>query len=512
MKSFRLLIVSLCCYWMTGCTVNPVTGKSQLSLIPEGQEIAIGNEQYAPAQQAQGGLYSVDVDVGLYVNRVGQKLAAVSDRDLPYEFVVINDSTPNAWALPGGKIAINRGLLTRLGSEAELAAVLGHEIVHAAAGHSAQALQRGMILQGVLLATSIGVAASDNEYDNYVVGSAQIGAQLINQNYSREAELESDYYGMLYMKRAGYEPSAAVDLQQTFVELSEGREQNWLAGLFASHPPSRARVDKNRETATTLGAGGEIGAERYRQAMARLFDSEEAYANFDRSMGFAREGHLDDALSFINRAIDQEPAEARFYGLKGDILLEQKKHAAATTQYNEAIRRDDGYYEYYLGRGLARAELGERDAARVDLERSNELLPTAIANARLGELALAAGDRQSGMRYLELASTAEGEVGRQAKLAYLKLDVTERPWQYISARPFIRENGRIFAQVGNPLEFPVHKLKVEFSAVINGETQTREVHIPTVSGHAKGTIGSGLRVTESDTITNLSVRAIRAEI
>jgi predicted Zn-dependent protease len=110
----------------------------------------------------QGGDYSLDPALTAYVAGVGQKLAAVSDRALPYEFVVLNSSVPNAWALPGGKIAVNRGLLMELQSEAELAAVLGHEIVHAAARHGALAMQRGILLQTAVLATQ--VAAQRSSY------------------------------------------------------------------------------------------------------------------------------------------------------------------------------------------------------------------------------------------------------------------------------------------------------------------------------------------------------------
>ena len=120
---------------LTGCVINPVTGDRELALVSAEQEIAIGEQQYEPSQQMQGGEYTLDPELTSYVAGVGQKLAAVSDRQLPYEFVVLNSSVPNAWALPGGKIAVNRGLLTELDSEAELAAVLGHEIVHAAARH-----------------------------------------------------------------------------------------------------------------------------------------------------------------------------------------------------------------------------------------------------------------------------------------------------------------------------------------------------------------------------------------
>ena len=138
---YLLLLAAL----TSGCAINPVTGESELSFVSQDQELKIGAEQYAPSRQMQGGDYLTDPQIGEYVSRVGNRIAAASDRKLPYEFKVINDSTPNAWALPGGKIAINRGLLTELQSEAELAAVLSHEIVHAAARHGAQGMERGNI-------------------------------------------------------------------------------------------------------------------------------------------------------------------------------------------------------------------------------------------------------------------------------------------------------------------------------------------------------------------------------
>ena len=127
-------------------------------------------------RQAEGGDYAMDPALTAYVQRVGNRLAAVSDRKLPYEFVVLNNTIPNAWALPGGKIAVNRGLLLQLKSEAELAAVLGHEIVHAAARHSAQQMSRGMLAQGGLLAAQ--VAASDSDYGGLYTAGAGLAAQL----------------------------------------------------------------------------------------------------------------------------------------------------------------------------------------------------------------------------------------------------------------------------------------------------------------------------------------------
>ena len=189
---------------LAGCSVNPVTGDREIMLVSSADDIKMGAQNYAPMQQSQGGPYDVDPDLVEYVQGVGKQLADVSGVNLPYEFIVLNNSVPNAWALPGGKIAINRGLLTELGSEAELAAVLGHEIVHAAARHTAKQMSRGMLMQGLVVVTS--VATNDSSYGDLAVGGANMAAQLSMMKYGRGAELESDKYGMRYMSKAGYDP------------------------------------------------------------------------------------------------------------------------------------------------------------------------------------------------------------------------------------------------------------------------------------------------------------------
>src|SRR5580765_3644440 len=103
------VITTLC---LAGCGTNLVTGKREVQFVSEAQEVKLGEQNYAPAQQSQGGDFDLLPALTTYVNGVGQKLAAVADRKLPYEFVVLDNSVPNAWALPGGKIAVNRGLLT----------------------------------------------------------------------------------------------------------------------------------------------------------------------------------------------------------------------------------------------------------------------------------------------------------------------------------------------------------------------------------------------------------------
>ena len=338
-KMIRTWPVAALAAAIVGCSTNPVTGEKELMLVGEGTELSIGQKNYAPMRQAEGGDYSMDPALTSYVQRVGNRLAAVSDRKLPYEFVVLNNTIPNAWALPGGKIAVNRGLLMQLKSESELAAVLGHEIVHAAARHSAQQMSRGMLLQGGLLAAQ--VAASDSDYGNLYMAGAGLAAQLALQRYGREAELEADRYGIEYMKRAGYDAQGAVSLQEMFVRMSEKQDSGWLAGLFASHPPSQERVDANRRQVAKLPPGGEVGTECFHAAMAQTMRAKPAYDAYDEGRKALKDKKPEVALAKADQAIKLVPGEGHFHALKGDAFLLQKQLPAATQAYTDAISRND---------------------------------------------------------------------------------------------------------------------------------------------------------------------------
>ena len=443
-----------------GCVINPVTGDRELALVSADQEIAIGEQQYAPSQQMQGGEYALDAELTSYVAGVGQRLAAVSDRDLPYEFVVLNSSVPNAWALPGGKIAVNRGLLTELGSEAELAAVLGHEIVHAAARHGALAMQRGLLLQGALIATQ--VAAQRNDYGGLAVGAASLGAQLLSLRNSRSAELESDLYGMRYMAAAGYDPSAAIALQETFVRLSEqsGGGGGRLATLFASHPPSTERVQQNRETAATLPAGGELGQERYQAATARLRQRQPAYAAYDEGRSALAEDRPADAERSAQEALRLLPGEAHVHALLGDIDLSERRYADAIRHYGDAIGRNDNFFYYHLQKGLAHRQLRQWEESRVALETSVQLLPTADAYYALGTLAEQRGDRQAALELYAQAGSSSSPAGEAAQEATVRLDLPQNPGNYIQARGGLDNSGQLVVEVANPTRVAVRDVVV----------------------------------------------------
>lgn len=438
---------------LTGCAVNPVTGEREIVLIGEETEIRMGEQNYLPMKQSQGGEYDIDPTLTNYVEGVGNKLAAVSDRDLPYEFVVLNNSVPNAWALPGGKIAVNRGLLTELESEAELAAVLGHEIVHAAAGHSANQMERGMLLQGLVLGTA--VAASDSDYGQFAVLGANVGAQLINMKYGRGAELESDRYGMEYMSEAGYDPEGAVSLQKTFVRLSEGRQADWLTGLFSSHPPSKERVQANIETAKRLPPDGIIGRETYAEAMERTMEVLPAYEAYDEGRKALADQNVDKALQKAEEAISILPQEGHFYALRGDARLIDEEYEAAVESYGEAIERRDDFFYYYLQRGLAYNELGNEDLAVADLEKSLTLLPTAPAHYTLGDIAMERGNRDAAIEHFKVVAQGQGEVAAAAQARLIRLDLARNPAAYLQTRCDADANGQLIISLRNATPVPV---------------------------------------------------------
>jgi predicted Zn-dependent protease len=455
--------------WIAGCAVNPVTGAREFMTVSTQEELAIGAQNYVPMQQSQGGAFDIDPDLTAYVQRVGSSVAAQSGVNLPYEFVVLNNSVPNAWALPGGKIAINRGLLVELESEAELAAVLGHEAVHAAARHTARQMSRGVLMQGLVLVTA--VAASDSDYGAMAVGGANVAAQMVLMKYGRSAELESDRYGMQYMSQAGYDPQGAVSLQETFVRLNENHRSDWISGLFASHPPSRERVDANIATAATLPKGGMRGEREYQAALQKTRSLQPAYKAYDEGRKALSEKDLDKALGLADKALNLFSGEANFHALRGDIRLVQKNYGWAETNYTRAIDRRDNFFYYYLQRGLARQELGQVDAATTDLQRSIDILPTAPAHFALGKIARDRGDVAGAIEHFKVVASTEGEIGKAAKIELVKLDLSLNPAAYIPSGCSADGSGNLVASIRNDTPVLIEGVAV---ALLHADSAGRE--------------------------------------
>ena len=383
MKILQTLFITTLLFALYGCTTNPVTGKSEFSLVSQQQEIAMGKQHYAGSIQSQGGEYYLDPKINTYVNQVGQKLARLSHQpNLPYEFKVINSPVPNAWALPGGKIAINRGLLMMFEDEAQLAAVLGHEIVHVTARHGAAQQTQGMILGiGGALAQ-----AAAGQYGGIVADTVNIGGGMIMAKYGRDDELEADYYGTRYISQAGYDPMASFELQHKLMSLKGGAQQDALSTLFASHPPSEERMARNKKTAADL-PGKTRNRQIYQQKMAQMFKDFPAYQQYKNAEKSLQDKNHDKAISDLNKAIKLQPKESSFWELKGQILSFQKKHSQAISAYNSAIKHNPSYFKPYVLRGISYYDSGNLNAAERDLRKGDTIVKTRISSFYQGEVA-----------------------------------------------------------------------------------------------------------------------------
>jgi len=235
MPSQRCLLLTVVIAVSAGCATNPVTGKRQMSLLSEAEELAIGQQQDAEIRREMG-VYD-DPALQRYVTAIGQELARASHRpNLPWTFTVVDSPAINAFALPGGYIYLTRGILAYLDDEAELAGVLGHEIGHVTARHAAQAYTRQAQANLGLTILSIFVPSTRPFVD---LGATGLGVLFLKNG--REAEIEADRLGVEYGSGAGYDPAGVPRFLSTLARvnaLSERGIPNWLS----THPDPGARV------------------------------------------------------------------------------------------------------------------------------------------------------------------------------------------------------------------------------------------------------------------------------
>lgn len=258
-KSMRWLITLWLFLLPAGCAVNPVTHESDFVLMSEEQELVLG-EKAAAEVARQMPLLPEDDPLVHYVDAVGQRLAAVSDRpNLFYRFHVVDDKDINAFALPGGYIYVHRGLLTHLNSEAELAAVLGHEIGHVTARHAvkrytqAQTYRLGMAITSLF----VPIPRAAGQLSDLI-------ALAVIQGYGRKAELQADELSIKYLQRAGYDPYATIAILKTLKRLDDidamekkqaGEKVRKYHGAFASHPETEKRIREAVATAARSSTG-----------------------------------------------------------------------------------------------------------------------------------------------------------------------------------------------------------------------------------------------------------------
>ena len=262
------------------------------------------------------------------------------------------------------------------------------------------------------------------------------------------------------MTRAGYDPSAAVDLQETFVRLSEEQAENWLSGLLASHPPSRERVQKNRRQVAALPPGGERNREAYDAAMAGLREAQPAYAKLSRGYESLEQNDASTALRLAEEAIAIEPRESLFYLLAAKARADRQEYPRALEYLDQAIGHNSRYFDHYLQRGLIRRQLGQSEPARKDLSLSAKLLPTGQANAALGILALEQGERDQAINFFSLAANTDSPAGQQAQLLLTRLDLPLHPERYLQIGVQLDPGGYLVLSASNRSVIPIRDLVV----------------------------------------------------
>lgn len=250
------------------CTTNEATGRSHLNFLSREQEIQLGEEAMPELVQGYGGAITDPAITG-YMRDIGLTLAEQTEGDyrtLPWEFTLLDSEVINAFALPGGKVFVSRGLAEKFENEAQLAGVLGHEIGHVTAEHADQGMQRQIALAG--LAVGIGIAAGSDDAMQMAAGAIVSGAGVFALTFSREQENEADKLGMRYMTAAGYNPEGMLQLMMVLKESSEGAgaPPEWLS----THPLPQTRIKLIQERlqkdkyAEASASGDGFYAERFR--------------------------------------------------------------------------------------------------------------------------------------------------------------------------------------------------------------------------------------------------------
>lgn len=359
-----LLLAATTVGFVSGCATNPVTGTPDLVFMTEAREIQLG-DSYDSKVRSQYGIYPNEA-LQTYVQGIGQKLAAQSHRPgLKYHFTVLDSPEVNAFALPGGHVYITRGILAYINSEAELAAVLGHEIGHVTARHGvrqhAAATTTGVI--GAVLSAATGVQATQDLFN--VFGNAMLSG------YGRNHELESDRLGAEYLARTGYDPQAMIKVigilknQEEFEKKRaevEKRQPQIYHGVFASHPSTDNRLQEvvaEADKFKTLAAP-QVAREVYLKHVDNLGYGDSAGEGVRRGRMFYHRD-LNMALTFPEGwRIENSPNAIVSWPPQKDALVMVKKLALpsdSTTSLESLLKSQAKLSSQFIGKPIADMKL-----------------------------------------------------------------------------------------------------------------------------------------------------------
>jgi predicted Zn-dependent protease len=413
------------------CATNPVTGESQVVLISEEQEVAMGREYYPIATQISEG-ETPHPELQRLIAEVGGKMARGSERpQLPWEFNVVDANEPNAYALPGGKISITRGLLSKFESEDQLASVLGHEIGHVTARHSAVAQSRNALLGLVVNLGGAVLQAKDVRGAGAILLAGQVGAALLTTKYSRDQERQADELGMRYMTAAGYNPRAFVETMQVLSAAAQ-REPSRFESLFSSPPLTSERIATAQQRLQSSGASEAqarpISTAAFRRAASPLQQEAPAFALADEGKALARQNRTAEAAAKLEKAASMAPRSPILNALWADALYELREYARSESVSERANTLNARLFYGRLVNGAANWRLRRFQDSLEELRIAERLVPGTVLVAYFAGRSLEdMGDRRAAAeQYSKVAQATQGQ-GEYGQYAVGRL----RDWGYV---------------------------------------------------------------------------------
>jgi len=413
---------------LTGCAVNPVTGRQQLMLVSEEQEIEM-DRRNSPHQFSSDYGAMQDRVLNAYISDVGLKLASRTHRPrMPYSFRAVNAVYANAYAFPGGSIACTRGILFAIESEAELAGLLGHELGHVNARHTAEQMSKGLLVQAFVGGLSALAGTQGTGYGRLAAQLGMIGAGALLASYSRDNEREADALGMEYMVRAGYSPKGMISLMETLQRMSD-REPSIIELMFATHPMSRERYRTALNRAHTRYGGAmhlPLYRERYMDHTTALRAMRRAVQEMQKGEREIMQERFGLAENHFRKALRLAPNDYAGLLLMSISLMLQEKFKQALRYALKARQVYPGEAKSYHLSGYVKIRLHDYEGAYRDFTDYDRILPgnpnitffRGYAQEKMHHIKAAA---RAYHRYLQMVR--EGE---KARYAYMRL----KEWGY----------------------------------------------------------------------------------
>jgi predicted Zn-dependent protease len=361
----------------SGCATNPVTGRIQLMMVSEEEEIQIDRE-YAPMQFSEDYGPVQDAALNAYVSGVGRALVPGTHRPhMPYSFRVVNATHINAYAFPGGSIACTRGILTALQNEAELAALLGHEIGHVNARHTAEQLSKGHLTSVLVGGLSVVAGAASPGLGQVAAALGGLGAGAFLARYSRDNERQADALGTEYLVKAGYGPDGMVGLMGMLNGLNKSKP-GAIELMFATHPMSDERYRTAVETVHTQYAaarGRPLHRDRYMDSTAGLRAIGGAIEEMQKGDAALGGKNFSQAEGHYRAALRQAPDDYAGLVSMARCQLVQKKYAEGAQYARQATAVYPEEAQGHRLSGFAALNLKEYETAYRDFQTAHTRLP-----------------------------------------------------------------------------------------------------------------------------------------